>query len=755
MSKNVIIAFMLLPLILSGALINQKTDKKFETIIIEDNAAPSVLIAASELQKILQKACGANLKIKKASEATGKGTNIYLGNASGLDFSNLKGDGFKIVNNAKGLFIGGRDHKGPPVVGFRNPWRLNESWNSRLGIGNFGETGTLYGVYYFLEKFCSIRFYMPGKLGTVIPEKKNIYVPECDLRREPDFSYRNAYLCYMPLSDTDTLWYRRAGFGGLSPVNINHSFNMFQKYRKSHPEYFALVDGKRDFGTKCASHGGGHLCLTNPEVIDRWVEEISGFFDKNPSQKFFGLVPMDGLVRICGCPNCQAEINKSALPSGKFSNHIWGFIRKVANRISKKYPDKVIGSIAYQTYMDPPDFKLPPNVAVMFCKNRSAYLDKKYHEQVTGLINRWQPKADRFYCWEYYLYSQIPWRNLPVFYPHTISKDLKFLKKKGFSGEFIEAESWNGNHTKRVMQLYGLHHLNLYVTGKLYWDAGLDIDKLLDEYCDLFYGPAAKPMKKFISYAEQIRNSEGGTNLKGRLDWPTTRGDVAKVYSPAHLKVLSSFLKEALKLTKPESDYRKRVELVSDEFNIGAKLFTLKPRTAKVSKVSQVTGDVWEKVPRYEFTAPGGEPSIPKTFIQFARTSDNLYLKFTVDEPRFNDKVVANYPKKSIWYDDYLAIVFHPEIRKKRLQIILNKAGASYSKNIKISTQVASGKTWWSVVVGIPFKQIGLDKNISNIKLPANFYHRRLVERVNRSLKCWSPTNDLSINSLKHGYLSF
>ena len=755
MLKLISILFIFAPLLISAAIIDGKTGNPYTNIVISDDAPASVRLAAQELHRFLKTCCNADLSVKKQSETKKNGKNIYLGQATELDFSSLKGDGFKIINDQRGLLIGGRDYSGPPIVGNRHPWRKSEAWNNKLGIGNFGETGTLYGVYYFLERFCLIRFYMPSKLGTVIPREKDILIPKCKITREPDFSYRNVYLTYMPLSEEDTLWYKKAGFGALAPLNISHSFYFFQKFRSTHPEYFALVDGKRDFDTACATHGGGHLCLTNPDVINQWVKEISDFFDKNPSQHSFGLAPMDGLIRICGCEQCQAEIKRDAPNSGKFSNHIWGFVKKVAEKIGEKYPDKIIGSIAYQTYMDPPDFKLPSNVAVMFCKASSSYLDKNYHNQVNILMEKWKSKASHFYCWEYYLNCLVPWRNLPVFYPHIISEDLKYLKKMGFSGEFIQAESWDGNHPQRIMQVLGLHHLNLYVTGKLFWDVDIDIDKLLDEYYTMFYGSAAKPMKDFVCYAERIRNSEGGSNLKGKLDWPTTRGDVKKVFTPERIKHLNNLLAQAIKLTKAGTVYRKRVELIRNEFNEGINALNPKSKITHIPIVAKVDDTLWKNLPKDEFVAPGGSKVSPPTFIQLAATKDKLYLKFTAMEPRFNNKVVAMYPKKSIWYDDYLAAIFYPKTKKFRLQIVLNKTGAYSSKYLKVITQADSSDKWWSVVVEIPCNQIKIKTIKPGISIPVNFYHRRLVKHVNRSLKCWSPTNENSINSTKHGLLQF
>ncbi len=363
----------------NGAIIDKASGKAYKRIIIASDAPSSVHIAASDLKKYLQAVCKVDLAIKTATgEKTG---NIYVGlnpelKKRGFKLKGLKADSFKIINRNGNLYILGRDYSGPPVSAMMMFTR-KEVYNSKLKIGAFGEAGTLYGVYYFLEKFAGIRWYMPEELGTVIPEKNKLRIPNIDISISPDFSYRHPLLCTFEQAPTNVLWYRRTGFGGSYPVQTAHSFATFLilNYSKSHPEYFALVDGKRDFGNRCSSVGGGHLCLTNPDVIKQWAKHICAYFKASPAQRVFPLAPGDGLSRICGCFKCQAEIDHKAPGTGKFSNHIWGFVNKVAIEVAKKYPDKFIGCIAYEHYLDPPsNIPLSPNVAVMLCKLRCNFI---------------------------------------------------------------------------------------------------------------------------------------------------------------------------------------------------------------------------------------------------------------------------------------------------------------------------------------------------------------------------------------------
>ena len=246
------------------------------------------------------------------------------------------------------------------------------------------------------------------------------------------------------------------------------SFAFFLKYKDTHPEYFALINGKRDLTNLSCIIGGGNLCLSNPDVAKQWIADINDYFDKNPAQFVYPLAPNDGMMKICECKQCQSQINVSMGESGKFSNYIWTFVNKVAEGVALKHPNKLVGCIAYEGYHSPPSNieKLHPNAAVMICKTRGYYTDKKYREKIKQTIDGWRRKTNNIYIWEYYRYSMPPWRGLPVFFPHIISEDLKFLKDIS-KGEFIESESWTSGREDTKINYPGMQHLNLYITAKL------------------------------------------------------------------------------------------------------------------------------------------------------------------------------------------------------------------------------------------------------------------------------------------------
>jgi len=755
---------LLMSVSLSWGMVLVENGKPGGVIIVALDAPDSVQYAARELQSYLQEVSGATLTIAHTPSNTL--CNIFIGESEftktlGLSTAGLKSDGFKIITGENFLAIFGRDYAGPPIYGLRVPWRYIDVYNEKLKLGAFGETGTLFGVYHFLEKFCGVRWYMPGELGTVIPQKTTLLTEAITLEKSPDYEYRYPWLCYFATADQDAQWYRRVGFGAAYPAQIIDSFQFFLKYKDSHPEYFALIDGQRDFTNRSCVVGGGNLCLANPQVAEQWIADINDYFDKNPQQFIFPLSPNDGMVKICECQDCQAQIDKELGNTGEFSNYVWTFIDKVARGVAIKHPDKFVGGIAYANYNMPPTRipRLSPNVAVMICKSRGWYVDKAYCEKIHETMAGWQAKTVNIYFWEYYLYSRMPWRGLPVFYPHMIAEELKSLQ--GISkGEFFDCGSFADDPPQPTTINYpGLQHLNMYVTAKLYWDADLNIDNLLDEYYEKFYGPARDSMKAFWTTAEEIWLTRGAEKSP------------VKVYRQEELNRLSSCLEQAMAQTPEHSVYRQRVELIQSEF-IPARRKLMNPLVLNPPHLQipgpaasmQINGLIdeqeWQNSTPVTFVDKNGETASYETKLYASWDEENLYLALLNYEPEIGNLVARasqrdDNDSPGIWGDDAVEIFICPDPNHREIcyQYVVNTkgmvwdgayglsgtSGADIHWNSSCEAQTKIESDRWVVEIRIPLKEMGIVSPVGGKTLAANVYRDRYCGKP-AVHGCLSPT---------------
>jgi len=171
--------------------------------------------------------------------------------------------------------------------------------------------GTLYGVYEFFEELCGVRFlthdhtyYPPNALKRPIALGSRSYVPQFKFRwsyygetgRFPQFATR---LRTNTISDDAKL----GGKTGYQLVMHNVA-NLVPPsvYGAEHPEYYALVKGRRDW--EFAEGGGPQLCLTNPAVRDVVVQAIERQIRENPGQRNFNIAQTD-TDRYCTCRSAQ------------------------------------------------------------------------------------------------------------------------------------------------------------------------------------------------------------------------------------------------------------------------------------------------------------------------------------------------------------------------------------------------------------------------------------------------------------------
>ena len=735
--------------------------KPYKAIVIAPDAPDTVKLAAEEFRRFTRRICGADLKI--VSQASEKPV-VYIGcspalEAEGLNFGGLPDEGYSIQTGADFLAIYGQDYSGKPLLGPVNPWRSVEAYNPALKLGAFGAAGTLSGVYEFLQRVGKVRFYMPGEIGTVIVPVENLQVPELKLSGAPKVPYRYPWFSMFEKNPDSALWARRIGFGGTAPVMIMHSYHRFLRYRDTHPEYFALADGKRAFTSECVADGKGHLCLTNPAVIRRWADDIIAYFRANPEVDVYPLAPNDGLTRICECPDCRKELRPNAPAEGIFSYHIWNFTRKVAGLVGREFPKKYVGCLAYAKYRMPPEeIGTMPNVAVMFCNWRSTLANPETAEQLHAEIDAWSRKVDRIYLWSWYLDHWLPWSGLPVVFSNTIAKELRYLlANPKYGGEFIESENQTGvgDAAKKGLDFYngmntpGMQHWNLYLTARLYWNPDQDVEAMFDEYCTLFYGPAAGPMKRFWKDAEKRRDDFYAKNKTGTPD---------VIFTTPFIMHLKNLLGQAQKAAPAKSLYAERVRLIAGEFEKGAsRLIRLENSGTRELTLPRLRDGFrsLSAVRPVRFVGKNAEQTTPPTWLYAGFDRQYLYLKFLCYEPEMKNlrTRVAEKDDGEIWADDCIELFLCPDEsrREQCWQIIVNARGSLFDAKVLTASQrdpkweshadvkCVRQKNRWILELRIPFSAISIHDPFFTGNMAANFYRNRAAGKEVQ-ISCWSPT---------------
>jgi len=255
----------------------------------------------------------------------------------------------------------------------------------------------------------------------------------------------------------------------------------FKQEFAEHPEYFALVDGKRK---------PPQLCVTNSglqKIVTRYANQ---YFEVNPDADMVSLDTADG-PGWCTCDDCK----KLGLPS----NQAFFLANLVAKDLQKSHPGKYVGLLAYNWHSDPPDFVLEPNVFVMLTNGMNA--SKLSFEE---LFAEWTKKCGHLGIYEYFTYWEMDKGMLPGKGPHNAVDNLPARIKRYADHNVISflAES---------APAWGTHGFGYYIASKLLWDPEADLASLKADFFEKAFGPAAPAMAKYFAYLDLSHEPFRGT----------------------------------------------------------------------------------------------------------------------------------------------------------------------------------------------------------------------------------------------------
>ncbi len=435
-------------------------------IVSQPGATPAERFAAEELAATLRQVTGATFKVVEAAKAPA-GSAIVVGPGAaasalfpGEALDKLGGEALTMRTNGKRLLLAG----GRP-------------------------RGTLYAVYRFLQEQCGVRWWTPW--ATTLPHKPDLSISEKAVDEKPAFESRDPY--WFPAFNAD--WAARNGSnsqsahldakhgGAIQYKGFVHTFYPLvppEKYASIHPEWYALVHGKRTFEN-------AQLCTTNPQLRDFLVERIREEIKESPDASIISLSQND-CFNPCECENCKAIDDRE----GSHSGSMIALVNYVAERIGKEFPNVAIDTLAYQyTRKAPKTIKPLPNVIVRLCSiecNFAAPLDDPSNKSFADDIRDWNQLSQRLYIWDYttnFAHYVQPHPNWFVLGPN-----LRFFRDHGARGVF-EQGAYQSSGSE-------MSEMRAWVLAQLLWNPNQDDRKLVREFLDGYYGKAAQPVWDYL-----------------------------------------------------------------------------------------------------------------------------------------------------------------------------------------------------------------------------------------------------------------
>ena len=285
-------------------------------IVIAEKPTRMVRVAAQEFRQQIEKISGARLPI--VTQPSGKAVKVFIGASahSPVKAEGLEAGAYRIASGEDWMALIGNDSDFVPT----EPWakgnsdiaRAQAEWekivgapygmpvrglykhrlrlpgdtgkpdgattakNEFLEIWGLDERGSFNAVCGFLHKL-GARWYLPGKLGEVLPSLKTIPLPKLDETVRPDFALRQFNFRFSTAGYDSSLWAMRLGIRNDERLQIAHGMAGMTNHEAvvaKHPDWFAIYGGKPDFkpgDTKC------QLCYSNDELFRetvRWARAL-------------------------------------------------------------------------------------------------------------------------------------------------------------------------------------------------------------------------------------------------------------------------------------------------------------------------------------------------------------------------------------------------------------------------------------------------------------------------------------------------
>ncbi len=318
------------------------------------------------------------------------------------------------------------------------------------------------------------RQFFPGAAWEIVPTSRSLQV-EVNALETPDYISRDIWPGYNTWPDNRAEWdtynIRNRMASGFK-LNTGHVYDTIVKLPpfKEHPEYLALVKGKRT---------GDKMCLSNPAVQQLIVQYALGYLEARPTEQSVSVEPSDG-DNWCECDEC-AKLGTPSDRTLKIAN-------LVAEAVQVQFPGRYVAFYAYHTHSNPPtqdDLKAHPFVVVNVA---TAFILRPPEKLIQG----WLAHGVRQFGIREYYGVNVWDRDLPG---AGRGGQIDYLRRTipdfhGLGARFMTAEASDN---------WGPNGLGYYLAGRMLWDveAADDLEALQQDFYEKAFGPAASPMSEF------------------------------------------------------------------------------------------------------------------------------------------------------------------------------------------------------------------------------------------------------------------
>ena len=544
-------------------------------VVVPVDAYPIATYAAEELAAHVRKASGVELEIVDESNIPDQPANrIFVGTTeraalAGIDVSGLEQEAFALRVADGSLIIAGEDGPGDP---------MSET---------HGSSGTLWGVYDFLDRELGVRWLWPGELGTYVP-KHNPLVVEPEARDvAPRFQWqrlRHGFRSNDPrigftqegleaYREAQTVFLRRYRMSQRDRPRFGHMFGgWWNRYGAEHPDWFQEVDGTR--GPRPGQREDRvAMCVSNPGLHDKVLELWKARLDDADATPTLSLPEADSRG-WCHCETCidwdppqPTEEELEAMTrsmAGTYSprntsDRYARFWKIMHERAAEIAPDVRTTAYVYFNYFVVPHepITFPSNVHLDFVPWGNFWFPRPLEEQewVKEQWLGWQETgASMSYRPNYFHDGYV----MPHVFARQFADIFQFVERNGAVA--TDFDSLKGQ--------WATQGTTLYLLARLHIRPRATVDELLTEYYQAF-GPAQDAVRAYFDFWEAHTTANGLDIYEVQSEFGASRlHNYARAahawYPPESFDRGQKLLDRAAEAVAemPESEYARRVDFL-------------------------------------------------------------------------------------------------------------------------------------------------------------------------------------------------
>ncbi|MBT4814190.1 MAG: DUF4838 domain-containing protein [Lentisphaerae bacterium] len=646
------------------------------------------------------------------------------------------------------------------------------------------DRSTAFGVYDFIERAAGVRWYFPGEIGTVIPNRDSLSIGPLDVTNAPHFEVRIGGVDHWQTTQAKA-WHPAIRFGSHDGMVANHTHEQWHRlYGKTKPTIFAIrEDGSRAITTERHATGQNrsYLCYSSPTLLGHYGTVIDGYVNDGNMRPWAGAAarPKGHMIpfgpndnrELCLCPECKPRIDEERGRWGKGSDLIFGFVRRLAEQTKARHPDHVIWTLAYDHYQLPATdiTEFPDNLGVTLCLIPTVV--QMNHPGVRArnrqLIDDWyalvRGNRRRLVVWDYFCYPNY-WLMAPTELPRTMKEHVNYLRDKAlgiFNNGFSISRKPDPKAYLTLRMVWLMH--------QLLWNPDLDLDAARRDWCRDLFGPASQEMDGFYRILED-RWEDVVWSQEPKVGYVGENSVFAETYPAPVVQDLEGLLDKAQVAAASGSQYRKRLDWFRENcfgpffqearrFHAASGVLRRYTPTARSGKI-RIDGNLdeidWQKLPTLKLADRRlGDEAPADTRVMMLHDPQTLMIgaKLRVPEPAEMVAEALGPENLLVERDDmfllhlqtpsgYTELAVNPNGSFSTQADVLRKRGFFPShdlvpwdtRGVTVACHVADQT--WSIEIGIPWEAVpGLDGRPKTLRAQVV----RWCRRDKHHFHCWSP----------------